>query len=196
LPPDLYSPANGAIDVSTSVMFLWGTSSDAKSYDLQVSTRLDFNTTIINKKNLKYNNFDTTGFSNGTKYYWRMRSVNMSSISAWTAVRNFTTFGEVSVKDEKIIPTQFSLAQNYPNPFNPATTIAYCIAKITQVRLEVYNLVGQKIRTLVNEAQPAGYYTARWNGKDEQDQPMPSGAYIYRLTTDSFTETKQMLLIK
>ncbi len=96
-----------------------------------------------------------------------------------------------AVKDSRK-PVDFDLAvKNYPNPFNPMTTIEYSLPTFSRVELTVYNVLGEKVATLVNEAQPSGSYTAVFNASD-----LPSGAYFYTLTTDASTLTRKMLLIK
>jgi hypothetical protein len=93
-------------------------------------------------------------------------------------------------------PTLFSLSQNRPNPFNPETTIDYSLPETVPVRLQVYNAIGQLVRVLVDDVQPAGYHTAVWNGRDERGRSLSSGVYFYRLTAGSFSEVKGMLLVK
>jgi hypothetical protein len=83
------------------------------------------------------------------------------------------------------------LLQNYPNPFNPSTQIEFAIPEASEVRLEVFNTLGQKVRTLKDAHLPAGYYSIRFDATS-----FPSGVYYYRLTAGSFTELKNMLLIK
>jgi len=95
-----------------------------------------------------------------------------------------------TVKTE-VIPTAWTLLQNYPNPFNPKTTIHYALSSQINVRLVIYNILGQVVSVLVNEEQPAGIYRATWDAAK-----MPSGVYFYRLTAGEFVETKKMLLVR
>lgn len=96
----------------------------------------------------------------------------------------------LDAEDTEVVK-QFALDQNYPNPFNPTTTIRYDIASQTTVELSVYNVMGQKVATLVHEAKAPGSYRAVWNAED-----MSSGIYYYRLNAGSKTFTRQMTLIK
>ncbi len=89
------------------------------------------------------------------------------------------------------IPKTYELFQNYPNPFNPTTTIRYGIPKTTHVLIEVYNILGQRVATLVNERKYPGYYFVKLDGRS-----LGSGLYFYRLKTDEFDQVKKMLLVK
>ncbi len=93
-------------------------------------------------------------------------------------------------------PNEFSLGQNNPNPFNPACEITYALPIASHVTLNVYNLLGQKVRVLVDEYQSAGYKTVSWDSKDDQGQEVTSGVYFYRIQAGDFTEAKKMLLLK
>jgi hypothetical protein len=92
------------------------------------------------------------------------------------------------------IPEKYSLSQNYPNPFNPTTNIKYQIANSSNVVLSVYNMLGKKVVTLVNQKQNAGFYEVTFDGTN-----LSSGIYFYKLTCtgqDNFSETKKMILLK
>ncbi|MFQ5752765.1 MAG: T9SS type A sorting domain-containing protein, partial [bacterium] len=95
-----------------------------------------------------------------------------------------------------LIPIQFALEQNYPNPFNPETSIRYQISKPAQVNLEIYNVLGQKVRTLVKEEKNAGFYSVKWDGLDVAGRSVSSGVYIYRLSAGEFTATRKLALIR
>jgi len=103
------------------------------------------------------------------------------------------TLGALNVQTT---PTEFALRQNFPNPFNPETTIKYDLADGGRVELRIYNMVGQVIRTLVNERQSAGRYSVRWDGKDDRGLSVSSGIYFYRLTSEKFSDVKKLMLLK
>ncbi|MDP2172700.1 MAG: T9SS type A sorting domain-containing protein [Candidatus Cloacimonadaceae bacterium] len=100
--------------------------------------------------------------------------------------------------DDPVVPPSLSglSLYNYPNPFNPSTTIAYQIPETGNVRLEIYNMKGQKVRTLVNEQKYSGSHSVLWNGTDQSGRSVVSGVYFYRLVTDNKTLSKRMLLLK
>ena len=96
---------------------------------------------------------------------------------------------------ETSVPRSIKLNQNYPNPFNPTTVISYSIHKTTKVQLAVYNVLGQKIRTLFNDMQEQGIYKVIWDGNDDVGKAVASGIYFYRLITDGHSQTRKMILL-
>jgi len=94
------------------------------------------------------------------------------------------------------LPKEFALLQNYPNPFNPTTRISYQLPQGEQVSLWIFNTLGQKVRTLVNETKAAGSYDVYWDGKDDTGKEMSAGIYIYKIQAGSFTAMKKMQFIK
>ncbi len=94
------------------------------------------------------------------------------------------------------LPTQYSLNQNYPNPFNSSTKISFDLYADGQVDLSVYDLLGRKVATLINQYLPAGTHSFIWNGRSDTGENMASGMFFYRLQSNDFSETKRMLLMK
>lgn len=94
------------------------------------------------------------------------------------------------------LPTEFKLNQNYPNPFNPSTTVKYEVPKNGKVNLIVYNLQGQKVATLVNNYQTAGYHQIMWNGANDRGQKVSSGVYFLRMQAENFVKTVAMTFTK
>ncbi len=105
--------------------------------------------------------------------------------------------GLVSVEDEiaSSLPKEFSLGQNYPNPFNPATSISYTIPQDASVRLTIYNILGQKITTLVDEQISSGFHSVKWNGANDSGTQVASGLYFYRLEAKHTTNGKQRIFV-
>ena len=94
------------------------------------------------------------------------------------------------------VPRHYALFANFPNPVNPVTSIEYALPEAAQVELVVYDLLGQKVRTLVvAQQQSAGYYRLRWDGRDSMGRAMASGVYLYRLVTPEFVQTRKMTII-
>jgi hypothetical protein len=98
----------------------------------------------------------------------------------------------VNVKSNpKTVIADYQLEQNYPNPFNPSTSIAFTLAQAGEVKLEIYNALGQKVATLVNAKLPAGKHDVIW-----QAQNAPTGIYFYKLETAAFSQTRKMVLMR
>ncbi len=89
------------------------------------------------------------------------------------------------------------LDQNYPNPFNPQTTIAFSLKQRGRVRIDVFNVAGQLVKTLLDETRaPGSYSDVHWDGRDAVGSPVASGIYLYRLTTNDYQQAKKMILLK
>ena len=102
--------------------------------------------------------------------------------------------------DEPMVPSSFTLHQNYPNPFNPFTTIEFDIAAdgsgMQDVELSIFNILGQKVRTLVNEPLMPGHHLAEWDSMSDSNKPVATGVYLYRLKIGEKHQTKKMILLK
>jgi hypothetical protein len=100
-------------------------------------------------------------------------------------------------REERGIPTEYNLSQNYPNPFNPSTTIKFDLPKQSPVTLEIYDMLGQKVRTLISgDMMDPGYYSVPWNGTNQYGNSVASGVYYYRIVADKFTSLKKMMFLK
>jgi hypothetical protein len=108
----------------------------------------------------------------------------------------FTPGGEGDVLAERDQPGNIRLLRNYPNPFNPETEVSYALPVATWVEMSVYNLLGQKVRTLVNEHQAAGHRTVRWDGTDQEGRPVTSGVYFLKIRAGDATDTRKMILMR
>jgi hypothetical protein len=93
-------------------------------------------------------------------------------------------------------PTHYELKGNYPNPFNPETVIKFSLPQETPVTLRVYNILGQVVRTVVDDVLPAGNHHVRWDGKSEQGHDVASGVYFYRIQAGDFESTQKMTLLR
>ncbi len=111
----------------------------------------------------------------------------------------FTTDSQTDAQDDErgdLLPYGFKLSQNYPNPFNPLTKIEYTLPRQSRVTIEIYNVLGQRIRSLVDGEQPAGTYRISWDGKNSSGESVATGVYFYRFRAGDHVETKKMLLLK
>ena len=197
-PFELISPSNNEQLTTTRPTFNWNRSidndpNDYAKYTLVVSKDSLFTDLVLEQMT----SADTTytpevDMLNNAKYYWKVIATDTDSLVTESKTLAFI-LGDLSVSNESesVLPDEYILSQNYPNPFNPSTQIQYALPEATQVTLEVYNSVGQKVMELVNGQQSAGYHTATFDASG-----LSSGVYLYKLTTPLFTETKKMLLIK
>ena len=142
-------------------------------------------------------------------------SKNYMGLETYVAVNNISLSAQVITCDFLVKPTDvedeakqtelygFTLKQNFPNPFNSSTTIPFSIHgeqrtqnSSSHTTLIIYNVLGQKVRTLLNEVKPDGNYEAIWDGRDDTGVKLPSGVYFYRLKTNNYQNIKKMILLK
>jgi len=132
------------------------------------------------------------GYRGRALFAWADARANGLNIYASTELYQPT---DADVPDG-ILPTAFDLEQNYPNPFNPTTTIRFSLARAGHVRLDVFNLLGERVRTLTDADFPAGAHGVVWDGTDDDGRPMASGIYLYRLRSDNESHSRKMSLVK
>lgn len=151
--------------------------------------------------------FESTGYDLTYIYIGQMAAGNRRYIGLLDDFRLYSNaltdeevlaiaLNQTAVSNSTTSPHDFMLKQNYPNPFNPTTTISYQLEKNSDVLLTIYNQAGQKVRTLVQDTQGAGFQSIAWDGRDDAGLPLSSGIYLYRLQADDRVQTKKMMLLK
>jgi len=143
--------------------------------------------------------YSSVGFENwdeddGIQYEWNnIYHPAAATLANGRAIKITTNFEQLVNVDNSSdnLPDKFSLLQNYPNPFNAQTTINYALPEAAQVTIEIFDLLGRKVETLVDGKQPAGYHQVIWNAFDQT-----SGIYFYKIQSGDYTETRKMVLLK
>ncbi len=151
---------------------------------------------LVHKASINFSNSITIQFSYtapaapGFDTLYATIDVNYSGIWNWTPNKKLVIKSPSGITDPSI-PVNYDLKQNFPNPFNPVTKINYSLPKSSEVKLTVYDLLGNKVNELVNTAQQSGNYTVEFKGNG-----LSSGVYFYKLEAGNFTDIKRMTLIK
>jgi len=149
----------------------------------------EYTVSLSNIENIAYKNSETIfniEMLNGTNQEYAVSEIKKIT---------FGNITQITEKEIKILK-ELSLFQNYPNPFNPNTTIAYKLEKAGTVSIKIYDIMGRLVKNIEDIKNLAGHYSVNWNGKDEKGNLVSSGAYFYRLITDSNAETKRMILLR
>ena len=101
-----------------------------------------------------------------------------------------------TLERKAVVPTTFTLHQNYPNPFNPITTLSYDLPKDSDVKLAIFDMLGNEVTTLVNSTQKSGFKSVQWDATDSMGRPVSAGVYLYQIQAGDFRQTKKMVLLK
>lgn len=187
----LISPDDQASNVvPENIAFSWTAASFAEQYELEIATNMSFTENVESYSSVSPE-ITVSSLDAETTYYWRARSINANGSGAYSSTRSFSTSVMVSNEGGSQLPRNLALNQNYPNPFNPTTQIQYDLPKQTRVTLTVFNMLGQKVSTLINEVKPAGRYTVNFDASK-----LASGLYVYQLSAGEEVLTKKMMVIK
>jgi hypothetical protein len=189
--PTPLSPSDNSAGVARLSTFAWAPSQFATRYDLQVASNFAFSAVVRDTTVADTTVTLSTPLTANTVYYWRVNAMDTAGISAYSAVAVFATGTTLNVNEITELPKEFELLQNYPNPLNPTTIISYQLPVNSFVTLNVYDVIGREVRTLVNGPKASGSYTIQFDGSD-----LPSGVYFYRLRAGDFTSVKKLILLK
>ena len=186
---------SGYNDMITSVTISGNPEPDIDSiasvYLINSTNVTDMNT--LNEPNvIEIDSFSISGVSSNFEYIFPTHSITVIVLTGFFPSQTVS----VVEKDDNLTPDQFMIYQNYPNPFNTETVIQYELPLSVDVLLEIYDIAGGKVKTLVNEKQFRGYKTVSWNGRDDKGLSVPSGLYFSLLTGGNATAVKKMMLIK
>lgn len=191
--PVLISPENNSTDVSVNTLLDWEPVEGAVSYKVEaVMSFPNFGEErrVINQSGISETELQVNNLEGNTRYYWRVLAEAAEHESPYSESWIFTTEDVTGVVDDKI-PSSFNLSQNYPNPFNPVSIITFDIPKAVDVTIQVYDLTGSLISTLVNRGMQPGSYKVPFDGSE-----LSSGVYYYRLKAGKFVDTKKMILVR
>jgi len=188
--PELSFPRSGTVNIPLEMTFEWYPADSADVYRYQLGTSSFFQEgTVILDTVVTDTSVTISGLDDYTRYYWRVSASNeygSSNFSEVWALRTVT-----SIFEDQNQPLSFKLGQNYPNPFNPVTTIDFSVARAGYTSLIIYNVLGQKVATLVDGTVPAGVHQARFDASS-----LPTGIYIYRLVQGNKVQVRKMMVLK
>lgn len=195
--PALIQPAHMEQHLDLPITFSWTSCNLADSYVLQFCTNPYFSGHVISFNNLTSTQLEVHLLAANTFYYWRVGGKNAAGTGYFSQIRRFST-GSPSDSDDPAIVTPFNaMSQNYPNPFNPSTTISVDVKELSiNLEISVYNIRGEKIRSLHRGLPKSAKLQVIWDGRDEQGRQLPSGMYLYRMQTGDFIQTRKMLMMK
>ena len=98
--------------------------------------------------------------------------------------------------DGSVLPDEYALHQNYPNPFNPVTTLRYNLPENRLVNITIYDMLGRKVKTLINQNQDSGHKSVIWDATNDFGKPVSAGIYLYQIQAGEYISTKKMVLLK
>jgi len=191
--PNLISPYNGESNISLTPNLTWSFVNSAELYTCWVSTDINFNSKIYDTTVADLFTQIPAGLLNTfTQYYWKVYGSNAAGNGPWSLRYTFTTLNSTNITNNLPgIPKNFDLHNNYPNPFNPVTKIQFDVPKNSVVKINVYDITGKEITTLVNDFRNAGRYEVQFNANN-----LSSGIYFYKMQAGDFMAVRKMLLIK
>jgi len=174
---------------NSTVMLSWKTETEVNNYGFNVERKVsegDWDSIVFieghgNSNSPKeYSYSDKDLFAGGSKFQYRLKQMD-----------NDGTFEYSDVVEVEVVPDQYELSQNYPNPFNPSTTIRFSLPKQAQLKINLYNMLGELVEAIAEGTYETGYYKVTFNASN-----LPSGTYIYRIESSDFVQVKKMVLIK
>lgn len=175
--------------VKNEINLFWKTETEVDNYGFDIErrinekewTKISFINGHGNSNSPKeYNYTDKDLFTGGSKFQYRLKQVDYDG-----------SFEYSDVVEVEVVPDQYELSQNYPNPFNPSTTIRFTLPEASQIKLNLYNMLGELVRTIAEGTYEKGYHKVVVDAAN-----LPSGTYVYRIESPNFIQVKKMVLLK
>lgn len=202
----IFMNAQIALGQDSRILLEWDDySNNEDGFVIELKNAHDSNWTVLDSVSQNTTSFDLSGMNLSDSVMFRVyayrgvfRSDYSESISSSALSSVMNDKQNLSDNSDRVVtPDQFELLPNYPNPFNPTTTIPFTLDKMSEVSLSIYNIRGQKIRSLVNgEAYSDGYYEMMWDGRDENNQAVSSDVYFACLETEGFRSMRKITLMR
>lgn len=199
-PPALTTPADSEeIDLpggDQPLVLLWEEAEGVTLNRVQIDDNTDLSSPEFDNE-VEGCSYCTYDLAKGKLYYWRVKAASGCGWGKWSDIRSFYLGTATGVTDiNGNLPEDYQLAQNYPNPFNPTTAIEFSLPSSETVLLEIYDITGRKVRTLVDSHLNAGLKRVVWDSRNDLGNVVSSGLYLYRLQAGTFTDAKKMVLLR
>jgi len=212
-PPDGYTSIIRPENIDGSQLFAWSLSADPNgqpvNYTITWTATVNGATVSIDQDTSGrvvmvpladiYGVLEDNGVEDTLGFHWNVVSTDGQLTTDASNGPRYVIFDigyMLSSEEELGIPDVFALHQNYPNPFNPVTTIRYDVPEQSNIRVDIYNVLGQKVAELVNKTHQPGFYAVSWDGTNTIGSALGSGMYFYRIDAEKFTAVKKLLLVK
>ena len=184
--PDLLAPDAEAADLDNPVAFAWGAVEGGTTFTLHVATDAGFTNVVVDSTTTS--TVLDLDLARGQQHHWRVRAENEGGEGPWSPVRAFEVAAATTSEGA---PLQFQVYAPYPNPARAGVTLSFDLPDASGVRLDVFDSLGRQVATLLDEDMPPGRHAVAW-----QTVGVPSGIYMYRLTTSTDTEVGRMTLLR
>ena len=195
------SPEDNVEGLATEVEFIWEETDDPDpieeiSYRVVYASDWEDSSTYVYSETIEDTLMGIT-LADNSQYYWLVEAMDSDGfiVGSNDNTPNTIVVGTLSIAED-LIPVEFAIHQNYPNPFNPVTTLRYDLPEQTYVNIIIYDMLGRKIRTLINEQQDPGYKSLIWNATNDYGKPVSAGIYLYQIQAREYISTKKMDLLK
>jgi hypothetical protein len=195
------APENNVEGLATEVEFIWEETDDPDpveeiSYRVVYASDWEDSSTYVYSETIEDTSMVIT-LGDNSQYYWLVEAMDSDGfiVGSNNNASNVIVVGTLAI-DGDLIPVEFALRQNYPNPFNPITTLRYDLPEQTHVNITVYDMLGRKVRTILNQQQDPGYKSIIWDATNDYGKPVSAGIYLYQIQAGKYISTKKMVLLK